>query len=321
MKTIMKNLGKHALLLLIIITLVVSTSISALPPENTPVSQHPKQNQTNTQTTPQTTDTIWVGYDNGINHDSVGLKGGGTFEWGIRLTPEELRPYAGNKISIIRHHHGLMGKDEPYTTSGDVRIYDEGTTIKPGALLTSEQYTVTEIGWYDVTLTESIPIPAGKDLWITLTSAHSQGQFPAGCDPGPMVPEKGGFITMDGETWHELTEYKMDFNWNLQAGFEEPLEIIDIKGGIGVSAEVKNINDGPVSNICWNITITGGILGLVDKNKGETIPQLASEEVVTIKSGLVLGLGSINVTVSIKSDEGVTKRQDSGMIIGPFVQI
>ena len=80
------------------------------------------------------------------------------------------------------------------------------------------------------------------------------------------------------------------------------LSIISITGGFGVTAVIENQGDTDVTNAEYEITVEGGILGLINKTvTGSTdIKAKESKEVMT---GLFVGLGGIDITVSVADEE------------------
>lgn len=164
--------------------------------------------------------TDWLHFDDGTNTNALGLTAGGTFEYGIRLTPDELTGYDGCELTTVRHHHGWEGSTAP-SVSGNIKIYDEGDATSPGTLLHTQSYTTLDVpGWEDYTLTTPITIDETKDLWICLEVTHQAGEYPAGMDPGPAVDGKGDWIYLDPGPWEEVQDLGFDINWNLWAGLE-----------------------------------------------------------------------------------------------------
>lgn len=82
------------------------------------------------------------------------------------------------------------------------------------------------------------------------------------------------------------------------------LEVTSITGGIGVTATIKNTGTAAATNVELGLTVTGGILGLINKDITDTVASLAIDEEVTIKSGLIFGLGAIDIEVTATCDEG-----------------
>ena len=80
------------------------------------------------------------------------------------------------------------------------------------------------------------------------------------------------------------------------------VQIVEISGGLGVSAVIKNDGELDASEVDWSITVTGGIFGLINKTVTGNISSLPAGEEVIVKSGLLLGIGSINITVQAESE-------------------
>jgi len=81
------------------------------------------------------------------------------------------------------------------------------------------------------------------------------------------------------------------------------LDIISISGGLGVTATIKNIGDGPATDVAWNIRVTGGILNRIDVNESDIVLSLAAGAEFEAKTGIFLGFGKIEITVSVTCDE------------------
>ncbi|MCX6663972.1 MAG: PKD domain-containing protein [Euryarchaeota archaeon] len=81
------------------------------------------------------------------------------------------------------------------------------------------------------------------------------------------------------------------------------IELQNVKGGFfKVSAEIKNTGDVAVSNVNWNITLRSGVfIGKQTSGLNLTIPANSS---VTIKSGLIFGLGSTSIKVEAWIPDG-----------------
>ena len=99
------------------------------------------------------------------------------------------------------------------------------------------------------------------------------------------------------------------------------IKIEDIKGGLGVSANIKNTGSAGASNIDWSISIEGGALGRIDYSTDDTIDSLAigsEEEVETPRS--VIGFGRVNITVTaqIPGEAEITK-QEEAFVLGCLI--
>lgn len=101
------------------------------------------------------------------------------------------------------------------------------------------------------------------------------------------------------------------------------LEIIVIEGGLGVSAIVKNTGNADATDVLWNISVTGGILKLIDVAVEDTLAGLAvDEESEPLKTGLFFGLGKIAIDVTVTCDEGFSDSETAtGMQIIIFTRV
>jgi len=168
----------------------------------------------------------WIHFDDGTNIQSIGHILGGTWEGAIRITPAELTGYDGSKLTAVRWHHGYTS-EPPH--SGNIKIYGTGTSTHPGGLITSEPFTVSSAGWFEINLSNPAPIDTSKDIWVSVQVTHAVGEHPLGVAPGPVVPGKGGWISTDGINWQQLgiDIPTLDYNWNIWAKVErsKPPEI------------------------------------------------------------------------------------------------
>jgi len=79
------------------------------------------------------------------------------------------------------------------------------------------------------------------------------------------------------------------------AGLEVSDVEIEIKGGLGVKMVITNKGITDVTNVNWQIQVDGGLYWMINKTKDGTIDIPAGKS-KTISSGLLLGLGSINIS-------------------------
>jgi hypothetical protein len=163
----------------------------------------------------------YLHYDDGTNVNALGLTAGGTFEYAIRLTPDELAGYGSKSIVSVRRHHGYTSD---FYMEGKMKIYGHGSQSEPGDLIYEQPFEIEENGWHEVDLESPIPINEDEDIWVSVEVTHSAGQYPAGMDPSGPVYYKSDWIMLSGN-WNEVYIYGFYTDWNLQAGIG--------KGGVG----------------------------------------------------------------------------------------
>jgi len=140
---------------------------------------------------------------------------------------------------------------------------------------------------------------------------------------GPATPQKGDWVKLEGLDWEELRDVGIDYNWYMGAiveGEETELSIINIKGPIGVNAEVKNIGEVSAYNVEYTMIVTGGILGRIFRIASDSVPELAPDETVPIYSDLIFGLGPITIDIKANASHAYeVSTSKTGFILGPFV--
>ena len=144
------------------------------------------------------------------NYSGLG-NNGVTFEAAIRLTPDELGPYDGWQLISVLFYHNEFGSH-----SGQLMVYDQGTSSEPGVLITSVPYSITGRTWLRTDIPEPVTIDATQDLWTSVEIIHSAGEYPIGLDTGPAVQGKGDFVCTAG-TWTELYLVGLNYNLNIRA--------------------------------------------------------------------------------------------------------
>ena len=255
-------------------------------------------------------DDNWIHFDDGDPANSIGLTNGGTYEAAIRITPNETGGHDGWSITVVKFYHFvLFGTNE--THSGNIKIYEGGTSTEPGALITSEPYTVTGSAWFNIPLSNPVVLD-DKDVWVSVEITHAAGDHPISVDAGPAVDGKGDWIEY-GSGWNELQGMGIDCNWCIWAKVEDCSDVeIEISGGLGVSAVIKNTGED-ITNLEWSIALEGDLI-LFGQDKTGVIEHLSAGDKVTIQS-FVFGLCRPTITVIASC----TEETASGLVLGPFV--
>jgi len=82
----------------------------------------------------------------------------------------------------------------------------------------------------------------------------------------------------------------------------DEIEIGNVSGGIArISAEIKNTGETPITDIDWEISITGGILHRINRQSAGIESELPANQSKTIRSSPFFGLGRINIQIMANS--------------------
>jgi uncharacterized repeat protein (TIGR01451 family) len=92
------------------------------------------------------------------------------------------------------------------------------------------------------------------------------------------------------------------------------VEIGEVTGGLGITAKVRNSGTVDASNVTWSITLDGGLV-LVGRVTTGTLVQILSGVSMQIRTGFLVGVGRITITVAAS----VAEKTVSGLLLGPFV--
>lgn len=122
---------------------------------------------------------------------------------------------------------------------------------------------------------------------------------------GTVVEEFGYFdIHKAGIAWTDSRNDDYDVYFQpLVTGPSPVLKIEDIAGGMGVSANIKNIGDADATNVQWTITADGTVF--VGGSKSGTIGSIPAGGSASISSFL-LGFGGVEIDIDAVSDEGAS---------------
>ncbi|MGC8797932.1 MAG: hypothetical protein ACP5PK_04630 [candidate division WOR-3 bacterium] len=194
----------------------------------------------------------------GVPYTGVGLTSGGTFYAAARFTPTT----ACTLKAVLFYQWHNSSNDYIY-------IFDEDNDTVPGTVLESIPYTGADsMRWKRINLSPPLVLPAGTDFWACVRLTHTAGRYPIGCDAGPMVRNRGGFLSNNRTTWRQLADQGLDYNWNIRAVISR---IPGLSHDVGVSrivvpgrsigpgayqpvARVTNFGTSAESNIqvyCW----------------------------------------------------------------------
>ncbi len=190
-------------------------------------------------------------YD-GDNASAIGLTGGGTFRGAVRFTPTRTCTIK----SVLFYQNDPSSNDYAF-------IYAEGTDTTPGVTLDSVSYSGSAgTVWKRADFAAPLIVIAGVDFWACVQMTHDSGAFPLGTDAGPMLRNRGGFISM-GAGWSQLADLQLDYNWNIRAiiepvpGFDHDVGVSRIlipgtsvgEGAYTPTARITNFGENAESSI------------------------------------------------------------------------
>ncbi|MGQ9678539.1 MAG: T9SS type A sorting domain-containing protein [bacterium] len=180
-------------------------------------------------------------YD-GTPATGIGLTNGGSFYTAARFTPTT----ACTLKAILFYQWNHSSNDYVF-------VFGEDTDTTPGVVLDSVPYTGTDtMRWKRIDLNPPLVIQAGTDFWACVRLTHTAGLYPIGCDAGPMVRNRGGFISTNGTRWQQIADLGLNYNFNIRAVISR---IPGLTHDVGVSKIVapgSNIGPGsyqPVARI------------------------------------------------------------------------
>jgi hypothetical protein len=82
-----------------------------------------------------------------------------------------------------------------------------------------------------------------------------------------------------------------------------PINItVTIKGGFGISTEVKNNGIANLTNVSWEIQVKGGILGHINKTLSGYM-NITAGETKTVGTGMLFGFGALTITAKVADEE------------------
>jgi len=171
--------------------------------------------------------------------NGIGLTNGGTYRGAVRFIPA----FACTLKAILFYQRDASSNDSVF-------VYGEYLDTVPGATLAGAPYTgAGQLQWKRVNLATPLVLPAGTDLWACCRMTHTAGTFPLGCDSGPMIRNKSGFISTGG-AWQQIADLGLNYSWNIRAIVAR---IPGLAHDVGVSkiyAPAQAINPGAVAPKC-----------------------------------------------------------------------
>lgn len=332
----MKNTTKSFLkagLVICIAALFVGTSAAAITyaPEKLSITSTQKTAIVNGQSR----DEIELKYymEEGLS-TVIGIQGGtGPYIWktAIKLTQDEMAPYMTWTMTSV---NVAFSYDNGLTGPMDVRIYiyDKGTiATRPGAIIVNDTTaTFDTTGVINVPLVTPVDLAGHEDIWVAVEWTQWEpgpGVYYAWLDTltGPAVDGKGDWYYLNN-AWGEIQTGGPDYdgNWGIGAIIEgeglAELSIGNVKGPIGVKADVLNSGDVDATDIEWTMKATGGLLKRVNASATGVSASLLAGAALPISLGGIIGFGKISIVITAKAQNALeVSATKSAFLLGPFV--
>ena len=163
------------------------------------------------------------------------------------------------------------------------------------------------------------PVVADSKVYLSLIdfSGYNQNIYCLSIEDGSIVWNSnfGNFLSLSGISIADGRLYTADF-YGFVYAFEDLIQVT-ISGGFGVKLLLVNTDDTEIANVNWNVKITGGLFGMINKDKGDeyTIEPGAqrTERVIPF------GLGDITIIVRVTTSGFTLTKWLKGIAIGPIV--
>jgi len=247
----------------------------------------------------------------------------------IRLTQKEMAPYTDwtlTKVNIaFNADHGCP------SMTVRIYIYDEGTDVHPGPLLVNDTaYTYHSTGVTTIPLLTPVNLTTHQELWIAVEwneIEHNPGVYYAWLDTltGSHVPQKGDWYNM-GSNWYEIYIGGADFdgNWGIGGIVEgrgiAELSIGNIRGPIGIQANLSSIGEYNAENVSWSIAINGGLFHRINATATGTLISLVAGSSIAISIGVFFGFGKILIVIAARAENTLEVTFiKNAFLLGPFV--
>jgi hypothetical protein len=208
--------------------------------------------------------------------------------WGMSNKNDDPTHYPGDPVGMT---FNIIFYKENNTKPGEiVRTY---SGIKPHITSTGILYPEvppTGLYFFECDLTPSCNLSTG---WISIVSTGSDNNCSFSWLDSP-TGNGNAFETKDGKGW-DAPGY--GFSLVLTDGTKTSLEIVNMKGGSGVTLGIKNNGNTMVDNFPVDFIVLGGIGKKIEVNAGKTISGLNSGDTTLLQTGKFFGLGKIMIFI------------------------
>ena len=205
------------------------------------------------------------------------------------------------------------------TVAYTVTIYD---SFEAGSLqgpLSTTSGTINYKGFHTIDLSPTVVLTKDNDFYVYVSLSAGGHAFDRTSDIPVLLGSSSRTIVNSvshpgesyykvGSTWNDLYDFNDTANFCIKGLATRAMPKMQLSitpgFGLGVKGTIQNNGDGNATQVTWNLTVTGGFLGLIHKQKTETIPFLGIGQDEDVSLGMIIGLGAITVTLEVTTDEG-----------------
>lgn len=200
-----------------------------------------------------------------------------------------------------------------------VKIFDSFINGSLQNELSSASGNISQTGFHTIDLIPNVTISQGNDFFIYLNLSAGGQPFDRTSDVPVLLGSSSRTIVessshpgesyyRNGSRWCDLYEYNNTANFCIKGLTVGPIPQLNISlkqgFGFGTTCTIKNGGAANATNVSWTITITGGLLNRIHKEKTGTIASMTMGSGDTVKSDILFGFGSIIIVVTVGSNEG-----------------
>jgi hypothetical protein len=224
---------------------------------------------------PQSPDSLLeIHYDGANNGNSIS-DSTTTFIGGAKFRDSIMSIYTGGELQYVRFFYAQAA------TGLAIKIFDAGTDTSAGTELLSQTLELDSLtvgNWNEVELSSYLPI-SGNDLWVCLQVEDSTGlNYPFGVDEGPADPD-GDWVNDTG-VWQHLSDFGLNYNWNIRAIVETIPNAVElgINDPVSFNLEQNFPNPfNPTTNINFSIPKQGQVKLAIYNLIGQKVAALVNE--------------------------------------------
>jgi hypothetical protein len=159
----------------------------------------------------------------------------------------------------------------------------------------------TSLAWVEFNI-DDIWVTSGQTYYIVIYTTNVTNNYYLVSGNGTDLYLNGTayYSFDDGKTW-EVIPPSGDGCFKTYGLEETFLELTMMSGSFGPSFVIKNIGNYTAWDVTWNITVKGGIFGLIDREVVGALPELPPGNETFVTMVPVIGLGPIHLSIKVSA--------------------